>query len=157
MTRRRAARRCQTTYTKPGGDRPGPYALVQDKDAQAMQDLLRWVNCNDRREPDTEIEKVTLQARQLAATIYPSAVLRPTRPHPSTPLAALPLRVLHGIQSPTLLRSKHAGDNNGGCPGLPAPREPRHLCGLGPALQHQEGKAKSGPGCVLGSGVTGWT
>jgi len=40
-----------------------------------MQALLRRVNCNDRREPDTEVEEATLKARQLAAITYLSAVL----------------------------------------------------------------------------------
>ncbi|WP_399895930.1 hypothetical protein ACGH7X_40365 [Streptomyces sp. BBFR51] len=47
----------------------------QDRDAEAMQALLRRVNCNDRREPDTKVEEATLKARQLAAIAYLSAVL----------------------------------------------------------------------------------
>ncbi len=47
----------------------------RDKDAEALQALLRGVNCNDRREHDTQVEDATLKARQLAAVTYLSAVL----------------------------------------------------------------------------------
>ncbi|MGW0298802.1 hypothetical protein ACWDYK_19120 [Streptomyces anthocyanicus] len=49
----------------------------QDEDAEALQALLRRVNCNDRRErePDTEVEEATLKARRLAAVAYLSVFL----------------------------------------------------------------------------------
>ncbi|GHB13852.1 hypothetical protein GCM10010330_79620 [Streptomyces tendae] len=47
----------------------------QDRDAEAMQALLDRVNCNDRREHDTQIEEATLKARQLAAVTYVSVFL----------------------------------------------------------------------------------
>ncbi|GHF10898.1 hypothetical protein GCM10014715_78190 [Streptomyces spiralis] len=38
-----------------------------DKDQEAMTSLLRRVNCQDRREPDGDVEKAVLDARRLAA------------------------------------------------------------------------------------------
>ncbi|WP_331737530.1 hypothetical protein [Streptomyces sp. NBC_00019] len=45
------------------------------KEQEALQELLRRVNCNDRREPDRQVEEYTRKTRQLAAITFLSAVL----------------------------------------------------------------------------------
>ncbi|WP_030191566.1 hypothetical protein [Streptomyces violaceorubidus] len=46
------------------------------REEEALHELLRRVNCNDRREPrDGEAEEYTLRTRRLAAVTYLGAVL----------------------------------------------------------------------------------
>ncbi|MFI6488833.1 hypothetical protein [Streptomyces sp. NPDC050564] len=45
------------------------------KEQEALEELLRRVNCNDRREPDREPEEYTRKARRLAAVTFLSALL----------------------------------------------------------------------------------
>ncbi|MFJ3672582.1 hypothetical protein ACIPSE_39600 [Streptomyces sp. NPDC090106] len=45
------------------------------KEQEAMAELLRRVNCNDRREPDRQAEEHTRRTRRLAAVTFLSAVL----------------------------------------------------------------------------------
>jgi ABC-type iron transport system FetAB ATPase subunit len=47
----------------------------RDKDREAMEDLLRRVNCNDRRGPDREVADCAGGAHRLAAVAFLSAVL----------------------------------------------------------------------------------
>ncbi|MFE4450680.1 hypothetical protein [Streptomyces sp. NPDC056796] len=54
---------------------PGPMGRPS-REQQALDALLRRVNCNDRREPpDREIEEYTLRTRRLAAITYLGSVL----------------------------------------------------------------------------------
>ncbi|MGW3496341.1 hypothetical protein [Streptomyces sp. NPDC001020] len=45
------------------------------REEEALQALLRRVNCNDRREPDREAEEILMRTRRLAAVTYLSAGL----------------------------------------------------------------------------------
>jgi hypothetical protein len=45
------------------------------KEQEALDELLRRVNHNDRREPDRQAEEYTRKTRQLAAITFLSAVL----------------------------------------------------------------------------------
>jgi hypothetical protein len=45
------------------------------KEQEALEELLRRVNCNDRREPDRQVEEYTRKTRQLAAITFLSAAL----------------------------------------------------------------------------------
>ncbi|MDR3081606.1 MAG: hypothetical protein LBV60_11890 [Streptomyces sp.] len=47
----------------------------RSREEEALQALLRQVNCNDRREPDPEAEETLMRTRRLAAVTYLSAVL----------------------------------------------------------------------------------
>ncbi|MET7438651.1 hypothetical protein ACWERY_19095 [Streptomyces sp. NPDC004082] len=52
-----------------------PSPSRRDKDREAMEDLLRRVNCNDRRGPDREAAERADGAHRLAAVAFLSAVL----------------------------------------------------------------------------------
>ncbi|GGN91160.1 hypothetical protein GCM10011579_087750 [Streptomyces albiflavescens] len=45
------------------------------KEQDALEELLRRVNCNDRREPSREAEEYTRRTRRLAAVTILGAVL----------------------------------------------------------------------------------
>lgn len=45
------------------------------KEQEALEELLRRVNCNDRRKPDREAEEYARRTRRLAAVTFVSAVL----------------------------------------------------------------------------------
>ncbi|MFF4354461.1 hypothetical protein [Streptomyces sp. NPDC001530] len=45
------------------------------KEQEAIEELLRRVNCNDRREADREAEEYTRRTHRLAAVTFLSAVL----------------------------------------------------------------------------------
>jgi hypothetical protein len=46
-----------------------------DRDQEAMESLLRRVNCNDRRNQGDEVTEAVLRARRLAAVTLLGAVL----------------------------------------------------------------------------------
>ncbi|MGV9915447.1 hypothetical protein ACWEWD_36080 [Streptomyces tendae] len=53
-----------------------PFPGRPSKEEQALQDMLRRVNCNDRREPqDDEARQYALRTSRLAAVAYLSAAL----------------------------------------------------------------------------------
>ncbi|MET7597644.1 hypothetical protein ABZS84_21665 [Streptomyces sp. NPDC005481] len=47
----------------------------RDKERAAMEDLLRRVNCNDRRERDRRADEYSSNTHRLAAVAFLSAVL----------------------------------------------------------------------------------
>ncbi|MCQ4207967.1 hypothetical protein [Streptomyces longispororuber] len=51
------------------------FAGPLSKEQQAMEELHRRVNCNDRREQPREAEEYARKARQLAAVTFLGAVL----------------------------------------------------------------------------------